>query len=81
MATVITAHDGKEYAVTPKDKATGFSLSELYDLIGNNCDTVEHVRLADGRSILSACCNCWGLGWDATQKRVRAKIRERMGKP
>jgi hypothetical protein len=51
MATVIRAHDGQEFTVSPKDKAYGFTLAELYDLIGNGCDIVEHVYLADGRSM------------------------------
>jgi hypothetical protein len=51
MATIIRAHDGQEFSVSPKNKEIGFTLQELYDLIGNNCDCVEHITLADGRSM------------------------------
>lgn len=48
MATLILP-DGTETTVSPKNKRNGFTLDELYKLIG--CDCVEHVELADGRSM------------------------------
>ena len=49
MATLIQA-DGKKSEVHPKDAANGFSLQELYALIG--CETVQMVYLADDRRMM-----------------------------
>ena len=51
MATLIRATDGSESTVRPKT-TEGFSLQEVYDLIGNGCDIVETVQLNDGRIML-----------------------------
>jgi len=48
MATLIMTH-GVEGKVLPKNAMTGFSLDELYHLL--SCNTVEMVRLADGRTM------------------------------
>lgn len=51
MAILINAETGAETEVFPRDKRKGFQLAELYELIGNNCDMVELVTLADGRGM------------------------------
>lgn len=46
MAALILT-DGSEREVTPRDRGCGFTLEELYRLIG--CATVQMIELADGR--------------------------------
>lgn len=49
MATLITA-TGAQSTVSPLDASAGFSLEEVYRLL--ECETVQHVNLADGRLML-----------------------------
>lgn len=49
MALLITA-DGIEFVVTPADGV--FTLHELYALIGNGCDLIEVVYLADRTTVM-----------------------------
>jgi hypothetical protein len=51
MAKLIRT-DGVEVEVTPKDTKRGFTLEELYNLIGFGCDIVEVVTLADGKTLM-----------------------------
>ena len=50
MATLIKT-DGSEQVVYPSS-TLGFWLQELYDLIGNGCDVVKTIELADGRIMI-----------------------------
>lgn len=48
MATVIM-YTGEQKQVFPINPGTGFELTELYQEIGNGCDIIEVIPLADGR--------------------------------
>lgn len=50
MATVILT-DSSRVVVSPADPENGFTLAELYALIG--CTTIEVVNLADGRMMVA----------------------------
>ena len=43
---------GRMLEVFPKDPAKGFSLEELHDLVGDGCECVNIVELADGRRMV-----------------------------
>lgn len=52
MATLMKI-DGKTEEVFPKDKKRGFTLEELYALVGGNCRLIEaHGPFKDGRFMI-----------------------------
>jgi hypothetical protein len=48
---ILLKQNGIIQQIFPKDKSRGFSLDEIYQLIGNGCEMVKAVDLADGRSM------------------------------
>jgi hypothetical protein len=49
MAWLIRATSGQAIEVLPRDRERGFTLFELYALIGGGCHCIETFRLLDGR--------------------------------
>jgi hypothetical protein len=47
MATLLKT-DGSRTEVAPKNPKEGFRCAEMYELIGNGCDIVQMIYLADG---------------------------------
>lgn len=45
---IVLRPDGTTATAYPKDVRNGFSLEELYALIGGDCDCIDVVRLFDG---------------------------------
>ena len=62
MATLIKV-DGTKTVVTPRNKKTGFTLEEVYELLG--CDCVQCVDVKNGAEKNMICDECGKcrIGW------------------
>jgi hypothetical protein len=49
---VLIKQDGSSETVKPANQATGFTLDEVYTLIGNGCDIVQMIQLPTGNNML-----------------------------